>query len=329
MPVVWHHVLPAPIAGIAGKGAWGVSQFFAISGFLITTLLLRERDLHGTVSMKDFYARRSLRILPLYYAVLFAYTLYAWSLGTTEPSRSHFFESLWWHATYSSNWFVNFAVAFPVIFAFSWSLATEEQFYLAWPWTIRLSRGPWVPVAVMVLLLAVDQSVERGFLEGVVDLGTGTRRILRSLSAPICLGALGALALHYRRSYALLTHAVGHKAGGPLLLLALMVAMALNVDDLAVHALMALLVVACCIRENHWLRYPLRVSTVSYVGRISYGIYLVHVAVIGGIRAIFADWQQSILSTYLLAMVGSVALASLSFHYFEQPLLAMRQRFRR
>src|SRR5678816_1344035 len=70
VPVIWHHSTPRQLEGVLGKGPLGVHLFFAISGFLITTLLLRERRATGAISIAGFYARRSLRIFPLYYAVL-------------------------------------------------------------------------------------------------------------------------------------------------------------------------------------------------------------------------------------------------------------------
>jgi peptidoglycan/LPS O-acetylase OafA/YrhL len=70
VPVVWHHSTPYPYAGLLGRGPLGVDLFFAISGFLITTLLLRERDQAAGVSVRRFYVRRAARIFPLYYAVL-------------------------------------------------------------------------------------------------------------------------------------------------------------------------------------------------------------------------------------------------------------------
>src|SRR5450432_1944217 len=85
VPVVWHHCTPRPLPGLLGKGPAGVDLFFCISGFLITTLLLREKAVSGGIRLKNFYARRALRILPLYYAVLLAYAAFAWLLPTAAP----------------------------------------------------------------------------------------------------------------------------------------------------------------------------------------------------------------------------------------------------
>ena len=73
------------------QGEWGVDIFFAISGFLITTLLLRERQRSGTISIRDFYIRRSLRIWPLYYAVVAIYVVIMLFFETGCRTRSHLF----------------------------------------------------------------------------------------------------------------------------------------------------------------------------------------------------------------------------------------------
>jgi peptidoglycan/LPS O-acetylase OafA/YrhL len=71
LAVVWHHSLTAPASGrLLNLGFLGVDLFFVISGFLIVTLLLRERFLSGTISLEKFYLRRTLRIFPLYYGLI-------------------------------------------------------------------------------------------------------------------------------------------------------------------------------------------------------------------------------------------------------------------
>ena len=123
-------------------GASGVSLFFVLSGFLITTLLLREHDAHGRIGLRDFYARRALRIFPLYFAVLALYA--AITFLTERDAQGHlngaarlFASNLPYYATYTNNWFVDLKLNEDgqrrVIFIFAWSLATEEQFYAFWP----------------------------------------------------------------------------------------------------------------------------------------------------------------------------------------------------
>ncbi len=328
VPVVWHHMLPEPREGILGRGAWGVSLFFAISGFLITTLLLRERESRGCVSLRDFYARRSLRIFPLYYAVLALFAVHTWCGGAQAGAREHFFESLQYYATYTSNWFVDFAVRFPVIFAFAWSLATEEQFYLTWPWAIRISRGPWIPVLVMTLLLLIDQGAERGWIARLAVVDPTLLRIMRSLSAPICMGSLLAVVVHWRPGFATLAPLFGRRASAACVLVALSAAVAGGAPDIVTHVLMAVLVVSCCLREDHVLRDALTRPAIAHVGKVSYGIYLMHVGVIGAVRWLLPNWRAQLWLAFLLVLGGSVLVASLSFHFFERPILSLRARYR-
>src|SRR5688572_23888607 len=111
LAVVWHHSPIGRGIGIGGalwpatfRGYLGVDLFFVLSGFLITTLLLRERERCGRIAVGAFLARRALRILPLYYAVLGLAALY---LGVVRPDAAMtepFFADLPWYATFTSNW---------------------------------------------------------------------------------------------------------------------------------------------------------------------------------------------------------------------------------
>lgn len=105
LAVVLHH--SAGTHGAFSRLDLGVSLFFAISGFLITTLLLRERDGRGDISLTGFYVRRSLRIFPLYYAVLGLYILLVFFTERDARVRSEFFHHLPAFLTYTSNWFVS------------------------------------------------------------------------------------------------------------------------------------------------------------------------------------------------------------------------------
>ena len=126
-------------------GGWGVDLFFVLSGFLITGILLRaRRQIEGSPSkrhvLRAFYARRFLRIFPLYYAVLLLLVV----LGFSEVQKA-----FGWHALYQSNHHIMFLrgrwYGADVHF---WSLAVEEQFYIMWPLLIL-----WVPSRRLPLLM--------------------------------------------------------------------------------------------------------------------------------------------------------------------------------
>lgn len=110
----------------------GVDIFFVLSGFLITTLLLEERARTGRVSLRKFYARRALRLLPALGALVVAATV--WILVTSPtPLRTASIHGLPAVILYSSNWLFGLFRVDLGIFGHTWSLSLEEQFYLLWP----------------------------------------------------------------------------------------------------------------------------------------------------------------------------------------------------
>jgi len=126
-------------------GRIGVNLFFVLSGFLISYLLIKEKDLHGTISYKKFYVRRILRIWPLYLVLGTASTI----LSSYILEKLHLATFVGWHTTLINLLFlvffaVNFQLAFfndnRGIFEISWSVCIEEQFYLIWPILINIFR---------------------------------------------------------------------------------------------------------------------------------------------------------------------------------------------
>lgn len=314
LPVVWHHATRGDLQGALGRGPLGVDLFFALSGFLITTLLVREREGAGSVAVGAFMVRRARRIFPLYYVVLAGFALHAGLLPAGAPERAHFFRSLPFFATYTTNWFVDFAVSHPVYFAFSWSLAVEEQFYVLWPWLVKVSAR-FAAVAAAGLLV-LDQLAERGALVAwLPPRGLGVH-ILASVSTPICLGALLAVALHHRRAFLLLASVLGHRASAPILLAVVSVCIGLPAPLLPTHVALTLLVGACAVREDNGLRALLTMRPVAHVGAVSYGVYMLHVAVTGPLKRI-DGLGGSALAVFLIAVPASVALATLSHRTLE------------
>lgn len=305
LPVVWHHATPSPPSGLLGRGPLGVDLFFAISGYLITTLLLRERRAHGAVAVGRFYARRAVRIFPAYYVVLGLTTL-RWLLMPGSPTRDHFLRNLPYWATYTSNWFVDFAPGHPVVFAFAWSLATEEQFYAVWPWLAKAPRG-LMPLAALALL-AADQSVELGIVGA--SWPELARRMVASIASPICMGALLACALDDGRGFTHLRRLLGWRASAPLALLVLAVLVAGDgVPLVLVELTMTLLVGACVVRPDHGLRGLLEARPVRFVGTISYALYLVHVAAITAVKLLALAIAPSLAESAPFVFVGGIALA--------------------
>ena len=164
--VIAFHFVPAAAPG----GYLGVDVFFVISGFLITTLLLRERSRTGRVSVPRFWLRRARRLLPALAVVVLTCGAAAAVIG--GDVLVHLGSQVLGAATFSSNWLYivqgtsYFATTSPELFRNLWSLAVEEQFYLLWPGLLILLlfvRWRWLRV-VIVSLLAVSSAVAMALL---------------------------------------------------------------------------------------------------------------------------------------------------------------------
>ncbi|MGN6131243.1 MAG: acyltransferase family protein, partial [Nocardioidaceae bacterium] len=202
------------------RGYIGVAIFFVISGFLITTLLLREEADRGVASLRGFYIRRAFRILPLYYLalLLFAVPILVAGLG---GQVADFKRALPFYLTYQND------LTGSAPFGHSWSLAIEEKFYLLWPAAILLL--PLVRrqrlTACLVLLAA---SCAAPLLGSTYPARYG----------PILAGCAVALVLHDERGYRL-TRSLRTL---PVTVLALLLSVVGLVEDdkLAGHSLFAL-----------------------------------------------------------------------------------------
>jgi peptidoglycan/LPS O-acetylase OafA/YrhL len=328
LPVIWHHCTPVPMPGLLGKGPAGVDLFFCISGFLITTLLLREKANTGRVELFDFYARRALRIFPLYYLLLVAYALFAWSLPSDVPARAHFFHTLPFYASFTANWLADSAVPHPILFAFAWSLCVEEQFYAFWPWLLRFLSGSQALWA-MVLILAGGALVGRGFFSALWPATGYLTRVLSSFATPIGLGALLALLLDDPERFAWLHPLLARRSSAPILLVSVFALLIFASAQLfAFQIALTGLVGACVIRADNGLASALEARVPSYVGRVSYGLYLLHLTAIGCIRRLFPAHSGSAGFVFILSLPLALALAALSSRYLETPFLRLRSRFR-
>ena len=114
----------------------GVRIFYVISGYLITQILLKERERSGTIRLKEFYIRRAFRIFPAAIVFLVIVTVFNWSWLR------------WYHIAAAFLYLVNFDFTRPWIFGHLWSLGIEEHFYLLWPGVLKR----WSKHAVAILV---------------------------------------------------------------------------------------------------------------------------------------------------------------------------------
>lgn len=347
--VLWQHTAMRELA--AGETPWlpmsqvgylGVDMFFVLSGFLISTLLQRERAKHGGISLKDFYARRTLRIFPIYYIVLIGvaalYLVKEHVLHKDPASGEVFFRALPWYATYTSNFLHPDLQANSL--GITWSLATEEQFYILWS-LAEFGLGRRWRLGLVALLIGVSQAINFRVpgVGDVMEQAIGARwaelPIMQATFTPILLGVLLAHLMDHKAWFDRIT-AVLSPAMSPVGCLVLLLGLCNIGGDiqgwprLLIQVAMMVFVASCVVREDHALRRPLSWRPIVWVGRISYGMYLYHIFLVWPIRSRLVPhgWDQSPVE-FGVVLAATILIASISFVVIERPILGLKKRFTR
>lgn len=318
---VWHWL----------SGALGVAIFFVISGFIITTMALREEERDGAVSLRAFYVRRACRILPLYFVVLAIYVVLG-GLLNYHDGRVGIAHSLPYYLTFLND-FSPYILQPNTPFTISWTLGVEEKFYLLWPVVafVILRRRTLARFIVAGLLVALPVVIH--------EAPTGYPSYLPY--SQIMAGCLLALFLHYRRSFEWMTVVVRRSW---IVLVAFLVIHGLmdrygttSVRFLYAPAV-ALLIASLLLCHPGWAR-PLRSRLLVYIGKRSYAIYLVQMIPIAGSEALARHvfpgihfngtynpvgrgaWLLSVMF-FVTCTVQSIALAEMLHRLVERPMIA-------
>jgi peptidoglycan/LPS O-acetylase OafA/YrhL len=330
-PFVPRAVVPW-ISGIAGAGAFGVDLFFALSAYLITGLLLREKAERGHIDVRAFYARRILRIWPLYFLFI--------AIAAAIPLWDHA-QKLGWpyvagYLLLAGNWVYAFkglpaSVAIPL-----WSISIEEQFYLFWPPILRrITRRNLVYVVVVLLAVA---NLARIVLVAAHASGAAVEYNTLARIDPIALGILAACLLGDRPPrfsptvrFALALAAISTCAAiGTYGHLNRPQSAAPTVGTLVGRPLVAVAAAAILVAfigakgPGRILTFPALV----YLGKISYGLYVYHMAGVLIAEHILRDGPSSRhQGAALLGLLLTVAFSAISYRWFESPFLRLKDHF--
>jgi peptidoglycan/LPS O-acetylase OafA/YrhL len=314
-------------------GFVGVDVFFVLSGFLITTLLVRERTATGAVSIPAFYTRRALRLFPaLLVAIVLAVVLGS-TLATKNTGRSTL-KGLPWVVFYSSD----FAEASHVnlgLLGHTWSLAIEEQFYLVWPWVLlficRARRRLGLVAKALALLAVLDMMWSTH-----LALTAGHDRAYFSLDGH-AMGLLGgaALALVWNgapewRPTSAIKRLLQSTAGASVLgivLAAVVLTPAANQVSLAISVSTVLTVVLIPILlgvPEGPIHRVFSSAPAVWIGKRSYGLYLYNQIVF----YTFVPLRPHSKLVDVMCLLATFAIAALSYKFVEEPFLRRKDRIR-
>lgn len=318
-------------SGIAlAQGGWtGVEVFFVLSGYLITRLLLAERDTTGRIDLGRFYVRRALRLFPALALVLVAGLAFHDRLG--DGTLTGYGRAALTAGLYLQDFVAGCTGSADGGFGHTWSLAVEEQFYLIWPvvlvLVLRRRRDPlvWATVGVAAGWLSMVVSL-RPSPEGVpfasyylpwnqfpqLLVGAALAVVVARRAVPRAVGraGFGWTAVACCACVAGLAASSGRYPG----LAWQAPAVALATAGLLWHL---------AADTGSPVRRTLSIPPLVWLGRRSYGIYLFHVPVLEVLQA-SVPWRRSVITLAMLAI--TLVVAALSYRYVESPFLRWKNR---
>jgi peptidoglycan/LPS O-acetylase OafA/YrhL len=341
------HGLGGAVYELLHQGRHGVDLFFVLSGFLITGILLDSKGSPRYFS--TFYARRTLRIFPLYYGVLFVVLVLLPLVVPTTPGALQVRHDQGWLWFYGANVLMTLQKARALFnaeyfnFGHFWSLAVEEQFYLVWPiLVLTLSRRTLIGIclatlpislAVRLYFMAHDNSAGADFftasrmdalavgaLVAILARGPGGLEALRRPARWIVMVCLVLWMVSLPSTGGKVWKNIPYFGYTPIeLLCGGMVCLALNAPPTTATAR---------VFSAQWLRF---------FGKYSYGLYVFHFLLYPAFQILYArlplparlhSGNAGLFGLGVLSTVGSVAAAFLSYQLYEKQFLKLKSRFR-
>jgi peptidoglycan/LPS O-acetylase OafA/YrhL len=323
-------------------GGLGVVFFFVLSGFLITYLLLKEKEQTGTINVKKFYFRRILRIWPLYFLIV---ALGFFLLPHFKFMELPFFSKFNSHLSVLN--LVLFIVMLPnLAFAIfkplphigqTWSIGVEEQFYLIWPWIVKRSKNILRTLFVIVVLLLVIKIIVLFIFKANPQ--NPNLLILKNFIAMLkiesmAIGGIGAWMVFKKKYFqkVLSNYFLLLAIGGVLGLIYFTPEKLQDASFLVYSVLFLTIIINVSLNTNSIIKIENKVFV--FLGNISYGLYMYHLIVvaafIGFLKYIGFQVDNSIASqlvVYSGVLSLTVLVAWLSYRYFESWFLKIKYKF--
>lgn len=320
----WFKILPF--------GTIGVTLFFVLSGFLITEILLRSRNIAEDNEqkkfhqLKQFYARRTLRIFPIYYITLFVSFIL-----NIQNIRDKFL----WFLFYASNIYFFKTQSWNGQLSHLWTLAVEEQFYILWPFVILFVPKKYLFKSIIAFTFIGP--LFRGIMFFFSD-GTETASYFIQILTPACIDCfgLGAILAYYRinagNDFSLNSRPAFLFLAGNILSMAILLLFEENIISTALFkfniSVIALFIISkTSIGFTGVMKIIFENKILMYLGKISYGLYLFH----NFIPMIYLNsglvYFKNGLLNFIIQFIMLVAIASISWFLIEKPINGLKKYF--
>lgn len=320
------------------QGDLGVSFFFVLSGFLITFLLYFEKESErGYIKLTHFYARRILRIWPVYFMVLLLSILLSQINFTHLPFEIGFNPaSLPWLLGFITNFYLISPGGISVALAVLWSISVEEQFYLIWPLITSFIKKKYVPLILVSLILG-------GTIFRYIHFDTYAIVSYSTFSvvSDLATGALFGFFAFHRKDFSERMSLFFTKKKVRLLYVLILGCLYIkmfphgfipeNLTPLytAIFPVIFSFLFACIIIEQNYSAHSFfKASTnrqITYLGKISYGLYAYHSIVIALIFSLLSTYNiHSPLLVTTLSFIGTIGIAHLSYRFIEKKIIALK-----
>jgi peptidoglycan/LPS O-acetylase OafA/YrhL len=319
-------------------GPLGVVLFFVLSGFLISYLLFTEKDVTGTISIKDFYIRRVLRIWPLYFLiVLAAFFVFPFVPFFTLPDfpRSVVWDGLFTKLTLYVLFLPNVALHALGTIPYAsqaWSIGAEEQFYLIWPGLNKWVKNKWLLMSGVIVGYLLIRS-----MIGHASVGNENWELVDRIwnSTPIdCMAIGGMYAIILYENSRLITvlrefifsKAIQWAVLSATILLILRATAFPHLHSEIYATLFGLLI--CNFAANPRRIFSMEYAWTGFLGKISYGLYMFHpIVIVLSIRLLqkAENLQDSLLYPMVFALV--ILLATVSFNFFEKRFITLKAKY--
>ena len=302
----------------------GVNLFFSISGFLITLGLIkaREKEQNVQTSLWRFYIRRFLRIFPIYYLLL----LILWLFNHQKVA-----EGILWYLSYSTNFYcikIQGWGGLPHL----WSLAIEEQFYLIWPFVILFTPRRFIPL-IIGLIIFISLAFKTYWIYSGYSFWTFYMNPIAVLDV-LGLGAL--LSYYYHCKSEQLRTILNSKIFTLIIMIQLIAVLYFRYDEKCNYLYQIInrfslglfctwLIGRAVFGFTGIVGYILSIRPLKYIGKISYGIYLLHILIPGMFMGL--KYPTNHILRFFIYFIVTIAISSLSWFFFESRILKFKDKF--